>query len=235
MKEKFKVEIGQKYGAVTILKKLPNEKNGSTIFLAKCECGNEKIIYKSNLERYRNSKCTCGRKYKGGFSSKPLYGVWYKMIKRCNDKTEKGYEWYGAKGISVCEEWQNKYGYVNFYKWSIENGYKEEKMPSGKNRLTIDRIDPTKGYSPDNCRWVDYTTQVTNIRKLCTNKSGYIGVAWSKQEKKWICVISINNRSKRIGAYNTQKEAVEARNKFIDDNNLPHQKNEYKGELSHGY
>ena len=51
------------------------------------------------------------------------------------------------------------------------------------------------------------------------------------KKKKLICVISINNKSKRIGSYNTQKEAVNGRNKFIEENNLPHKKNIYIGEL----
>lgn len=234
MKEKYKVEIGQKYGVLTILEKLPN-KNGAIVYLVRCECGNEKVVYKTNLLKWENKKCACGRRYKGGYTKSPLYSVWFSMIRRCNDKNAIGYKWYGAKGISVCEEWQNQYGYVNFYNWAISNGYKEEKRPSGKNNLTLDRIDPNKGYCPNNCRWVDYTTQLTNIKRLCTNKSGYIGVAWSKQEKKWISVISINNKSVRIGGYKTQKEAVENRNKYIDEHNLPHQKNVYIGELSNGY
>lgn len=228
------IKVGGKIGVLTILEEI--KENGCISYKTLCECGNTKIIPKSNLIKYSYKKCSCVRKSKGGLSYSTLYSVWRGMINRCNNPKAHGYKWYGAKGIKVCDEWNNeKDGYVNFYNWSIKNGYKEDKMPSGKNKLTLDRIDGTKGYSPKNCRWVDYETQLTNLSKLCTNKSGYIGVSWSKQEKKWICVISINNRSKRIGGYKTQKEAVEARNKYIEDNNLPHKKNKYIGELSNAY
>lgn len=229
------VKAGDKYGVLTIISEMPKI-NGSIVYLVKCECGNEKIVYRGNLLKWNYHKCSCVRKNKGGLSNSPLYSVWRAMLNRCSKPNSHGFKWYGGKGIKVCEEWANEYtGYVNFYNWSINNGYKEIKLPSGRNKLTIDRIDGTKGYCPDNCRWVEYETQLTNLPKLCTNKSGYVGVSWSKQEKKWICVISIKSHSKRIGGFATQKEAVEARNKFIEDNKLPHTKNVYIGELNNGY
>ena len=68
------------------------------------------------------------------------------------------------------------------------------------------------------------------LRNLITNKSGYKGISWSKKEKRWLSIISINNRSKRIGSFKNVKEACEARNKFIIENNLKHQMVKYEGE-----
>lgn len=231
--ERIKYEIGKKYGTLTIIDK--KKKDGAIVYVVKCECGNIKDVYKSNFIHLKKIKCSCERKYRYGLSKSPLYQVWYEIIDRCCNKNRYFYKWYGGKGIDVCENWKGKYGYINFYNWAISNGYKEEKMKSGKNKLTIDRIDTSKGYYPENCRWVDYTTQALNKDIICTNKSGYIGVSWSKQERKWISTISLNNKTTRIGGYKTQKEAVEERNKYIDENKLPHRKNIYKGELSNGY
>ena len=229
------IQKGQKFGYLTILEELEPQ-NKKRTFLTQCICGKKKIVRLGNLLNGDTKSCGCMKSRTHGMSKTQIYKAWQTMIYRCA-KTKKCGAWenYGKKGIRVCAEWQGKNGFINFYHWSIKNGYKEEKLSSGKNKLTIDRIDSTKGYSPDNCRWVDYETQNCHLSMLSTNKSGNRGVSWSKQEKKWLCVISINNHSKRIGTYKTQKEAVEARNKFIDDNNLPHQKNEYKGELSYGY
>lgn len=73
-----------------------------------------------------------------------LKNVWYNMRKRCYSKTYRDYTYYGAKGITICDEW--KYDYLNFERWAISNNYKEG--------LFLDRIDNSKGYSPINCRWI---------------------------------------------------------------------------------
>ena len=240
MGKRKEILSGQVFGKLTILKELPSE-NKKRMFLCCCECGTVKKVALANL--LNGSTHTCGGKgcksgIKHGMSRTRIYKIWQDILGRCDNKEKKGGAWYkyGKKGIRVCDEWSNKdNGFLNFYKWAIENGYSDEKDSNGRAKITIDRIDGTKGYSPNNCRWVDYETQNCNLSMLSTNKSGYRGISWSKKEKKWICVISIKNHSIRIGAYKTQKEAVEARNKYIEEQNLPHQKNVYKGELSNGY
>ena len=67
------------------------------------------------------------------------------------------YYCYGARGITVCDEWKNKEtGFQNFYEWAIRNGYTDE--------LSIDRIDVEKGYCPENCRWITLKEQANNKR-----------------------------------------------------------------------
>lgn len=230
---KIQIEIGKNYGSWKVIKE--EKHNGNRMFLAQCICGKTRLATPKQLITHKTEKCCCRKGNKHGMSKTPIFMTWYSMLRRCYDKKFIAYKSYGKKGIGVCDEWKDRdNGFVNFYKWAIENGYKEEKLPSGRNKLSLDRIDGTKGYSPDNCRWVEQTIQCCNRIYLPTNTSGYRGVSWAKQERKWIASVSIKHHSIRIGGYKSQKEAVEARNKYIDDNNLPHIKNVYKGELKSG-
>lgn len=92
---------------------------------------------------------------KHGKCNTRLYRRWKHMKDRCYNKNYKRYSDYGGRGIVVCDEWRNDF--QAFYDWAINNGYKEN--------LSIDRIDNNKGYSPDNCQWVDVATQNRNTRR----------------------------------------------------------------------
>ena len=80
------------------------------------------------------------------------YSSWGHMKSRCQCETDDNYEYYGARGISVCERWQK---FENFLKDMGER-------PEG---TSIDRIDVNGDYEPDNCRWADATTQSENRRE----------------------------------------------------------------------
>lgn len=81
-----------------------------------------------------------------------LEDIYYAMTYRCHNPSCHIYYKYGAKGIAVCDEWrEDKF---KFFEWAISHGYKYN--------LSIDRIDNSKGYSPDNCRWATSKQQSNN-------------------------------------------------------------------------
>lgn len=99
-----------------------------------------------------------GRRAKwGGAWKTRLYSIWRHMIERCEQENHPSFQYYGAKGVSVCDEW--RCSFFAFKKWAEEHGYNDE--------LTIDRKDNSKGYSPDNCR---FATQKEQQRNRSTNR-----------------------------------------------------------------
>lgn len=86
---------------------------------------------------------------KHGLSKHPLYKTWNNVTQRV--KSHKSYV-----NISICNDWLD---FINFYNWSINNGWKKE--------LSIDRIDNLGDYKPSNCRWV---TQKEQCRNTSRNK-----------------------------------------------------------------
>lgn len=123
-----------------------------------------------------------------GMKGTKLYNVWKSMKRRCYNSSYKYYKDYGARGITICDEWLHHF--KQFYDWSMNNCYQEG--------LTIDRIDNDKGYSPDNCRWITNGEQQNNKRNsvrleykpdtwLSIREISQIeNIKWQKAYKKYV-------------------------------------------------
>lgn len=147
-----------------------------------------------------------------GLSHTRIYRIWIGMRARCYNENTVPYKYYGAKGIKVCEEWRETgSGFLNFYSWSILNGYRDD--------LTIDRIDSTKDYSPDNCKWATYREQNVHLNKK-PGKSGFYGVNKHTNCDTWYGRVKINNRYFYTGSAKSPLEAAILRDEYILKNNL---------------
>lgn len=92
--------------------------------------------------------------------STKLRNVWHNMRKRCHSPSNRDYWRYGAKGIVICDDW--RYSFEEFESWALTHGYQEG--------LWIDRVDNSKGYSPENCRWVSRVESNRNKTTVLTYK-----------------------------------------------------------------
>lgn len=134
---------------------------------------------------------------------KPTYSSWRSMIKRCLNKKHPSFKKYGAQGVTVCGRWRTYAFFV------LDMG----ERPQG---MTLDRIDNTKGYQPDNCRWATTTQQALNRRMLKTNTTGFIGVWLDKRCAKaavrpWRAGISFRDKTIHLGSFASAVEAARAR------------------------
>lgn len=111
-----------------------------------------------------------------GESKTRLYKIWVGIKTRLFNPNATHYEYYGGKNLNMYEEWiPPNSGFVKFKEWAIDNGYDDTK--------TIDRIDNSKGYYPDNCRWITQKDQLYNTTRsvfIKYDKYNYPASIWSK-------------------------------------------------------
>ena len=171
-------EIGKTYGRLTVnafAGWIQPEGRSSRIstWSCACSCGNQVIKRREALQDYSSCGCWFAEKISEsskthGMTNTPTYKSWMKMKERCYLESYAEKEFYQDIGISVCDRWLN----------SFENFL--EDMGERPEGMTLDRIDFTKGYFPENCRWADPTMQAFNCKKYRTNKTGRTGVHFQK-------------------------------------------------------
>jgi hypothetical protein len=90
-----------------------------------------------------------------GLSRHYLYPTWNMMIARCERPNNDSYQYYGERGIRVCERWHD----VALFIEDIERDLGPR--PDG---MTLDRIDPDSDYGPGLVRWATAAQQRANQR-----------------------------------------------------------------------
>lgn len=203
---KHKDKTGQKIGRWYVLaRKGVHERHKYSEYYCVCDCGTFRITNPS--ERSLSCGCLAREKRlvantKHGLYRSREYRIYLCMIQRCTNPKNTKYHLYGGRGITVSSSWKE----------SFENFMEDMgRIPDGETKLTLDRIDVSKGYSVENCRWASYTTQSFNTRQRITNSSGKSGVAWRPDKQKWRARISVEHMDIFLGHFDTFEEAVQAR------------------------
>lgn len=193
---RFKDLTGNRYGKLTVVKRVYKDGERKTHWLCKCDCGNETVVSSDNLKNGHTKSCGCLRVETSkvsltthGLSKTRLYKIYKGMKERTMKEYNKKYKNYGGRGIKICDEWLNDF--KTFYEWAISNGYEEG--------LTIDRIDVNGNYEPSNCRWATIKEQQNNRRN--NHNITYNGETHTM--KQWAEKLGINYKTleRRINAY----------------------------------
>ena len=187
--------IGKKFGRLTPIKKVesyvdPKSNQKSSMFLCKCDCGNEKEIRLTCFKSGHTKSCGCYNVENRtkwvkamethGECKTAEYKCWAGTKTRCYNKKNNRYKGYGGKGVKVCGRWLNSY--ENFL---ADMGRKPSPQHS------IDRIDVNGDYCPENCRWATRKEQANNtINTLHIEYNGEI-----KPLSVWAKLYNINRQT----------------------------------------
>ena len=160
--------IGKKFGRWTIVEALPREMGAKKMKRMKykcvCDCGNTSEVSKTCLVTGRSKSCGCYAKQRAsetmtthGLSRTPMYALWASIKRRVVNPNVKGFDRYGARGITMCNEWLNNfqafYDYVN-----------DTLGPKPSPQHSIDRIENEGNYEPGNIQWATNEAQSSNRR-----------------------------------------------------------------------
>lgn len=168
---------GERFSHLVVIEYAGKNHRRESLWRCRCDCGNETIVRGDVLRRGTTKGCGCGKGLKHGYHKKPWYSSYKAMMERCYLPSSGSYNRYGGQGITVCDEWHDING---FAEWAESSGF--------ATGLTIDRIDSSKGYSPDNCRWATKKQQ-SNNRK---NTIYYTYKGETKALTDWATIFDIN-------------------------------------------
>lgn len=174
------IRIGQQFGRLTVTSIL------GVFSSCICSCGGTVTVRNDRLRSGKTKSCGCLLREMNAAAKKPpalpnpppakpspneqkLRAVYWAMMGRCHNPSNKDFARYGGRGIEVCLRWQS----------SID-AFLEDMMPSYRSGLWLEREDNDLGYSPDNCVFRTPFKQSCNRRNTITFPNGATLPTWCR-------------------------------------------------------
>lgn len=161
--------IGRRVGRLIVHERVRKDNSGKNWYhRCVCDCGGEIVTIASNVRRGKTVSCGCQQKEnyakahithghtRRGVPRSPEYSAWTGMRSRCNNPNNDSYEYYGGRGIQVCDRWLQ----------SFENFFSDIGVRPSSNH-SLDRVDVNGNYEPSNCKWATKAEQMINRRVHC--------------------------------------------------------------------
>lgn len=152
---------GRRFGKLVVIERdlISPSKDFHKRWWCSCDCGNRKSVVASYLRDGRVVTCGCGRKTRlgdftrsHGKSDTGAYNSWVGARSRCHNPSNPNFQWYGGRGITMCQRWRDSF-----------SAFLED-MGDRPPGTTIDRINNDGDYTPGNCRWVTQEANCGNTR-----------------------------------------------------------------------
>lgn len=183
-----KLSVGDVVGRFTLVSEAPRH-GRRRVWLCRCTCGTEKTVLDQNIRSHRTISCGCLSREVNSLTlpgrGGKAYRAWADMLNRCRSSTNPSFKHYGGRGIKVDPSWEI---FDNFY----------QDMGEPEAGLTLERIDNSMGYGPNNCEWRPMKDQQRNKRtnRLVTIGSETLCVTqWA--ERSGINEMTLRSRLKR--------------------------------------
>lgn len=169
--------IGKTFGRLHVVSRAPSGPGWKSKFMCRCDCGNPSLVLKDghHLRKAKMPSCGCEKsrvarelKQKDGYSNHPFARLHKAIMRRCHSPNDANYHKYGARGIYVCEKWQDRGAFCT--------DALAEMGPRPSPAHSIDRIDTFRGYEPGNVRWATYKEQSRNSRRSCLDENDVVAI-----------------------------------------------------------
>ena len=210
---------GQRFGRLTVLRRAENTKTGQSQWACKCDCGKQLIVAGQSLRNGRSKSCGCKRDEMAR-----------KRLKKVNEYRLNGNVVYVKlsntdREMIVDEDVWNA-GAKDFCWYLTRAGYAATQIPGQRSNtlfhvyafpdcpdgLVRDHIDGNKlNNVRENMRFITQQNNARNRTLRSKNKSGRIGVVWSKRDNKWRAKIKTDGKEIHLGSFAKLEDAVKAR------------------------
>lgn len=217
MKLLYEEMIGKKYGRLTVLDNAGLDKTGHRLLKCQCDCGNTVIVYQQSLRSGIQVSCGCF-KQEQRMAQKP--------------RLQNEYDLSGEYGIGYTHNNHQPFYFdledfekIKDYCWREDrNGYivanKEKRETILLHRLVCNfpenmDVDHISHELFDNrkerLRVVEHHNNLCNAKVRTNNTSGYTGISYNKQIRKWEVYITYKKERVRLGYFLNISDAIAAR------------------------